>query len=271
MLSYHSASLSQALLILYALFDTILVDIGAIPLAVLLIASFCTSMIHGATGIAGGFLLAAVAAPILGVQAIVPVLSITLLISHGARAILNFKQFDQYAFLHIVFPALPFIVVAAFVYGRLSNQTIAFVLGSVVLLSIPLRRSAKKWKLTPSKPILWLSGGIYGSISGVAIGPGMLLMPILFSLGMKREAFVATLAAIALSTNLVRASVYGFADLLSPPIFLLGVLVGLATIPGTWIGRSILRSMSNEKHVVVVEWLVIVGGLNFFWMAYSHF
>jgi len=73
--------------------DLIFNDIGVLALLILLLASFITSMVHGATGIAGGFLLAAVAAPILDLQLVVPVLSITLLISHGSRALFNIRQF----------------------------------------------------------------------------------------------------------------------------------------------------------------------------------
>ena len=248
--------------------DIIITDISALQLTILLIASLITSMVHGATGIAGGFLLAAAAAPILGLQVVVPVLSITLLISHGARALFNIKQFDKQTYWQVMVPAVPFIIVAALIYGRMSNTSIALILGTVVLLSIPLRRSAKAWKIKTSKPMLNVAGAIYGTISGVAIGPGMLLMPVLLGVGMNRQAFVATLAAIALTTNIVRSAVYGAADLLSPQTLLLGILMGLATIPGAWLGRGILRRMTDEKHIFVVEWLVVLGGLNFYWMAY---
>ena len=246
----------------------IIAEIGVIPLLILLVASFITSMIHGATGIAGGFLLAAVAAPIMGLQNVVPVLSITLLISHGSRALFNARQFDKQTYFRVMLPAIPFIIVAALTYGRLSNFAIAFLLGSVVLLSIPMRRWANKLKIKTSNKMLMGAGAVYGTISGVAIGPGMLLMPVLLGVGMNREAFVATLAAIALTTNLIRASVYGSADILSADTFLLGVLVGLATIPGTWLGRGILRRMTDARHIAVVEWLIVLGGLNFYWMAY---
>lgn len=245
-----------------------LVDVGTAALALLLFTSFVTSMVHGATGIAGGFLLAAVAAPILGLQNIVPILSIALLISHSARAILNIRQFDVRSYCWVVIPSIPFIILAAMTYGRLSSITIALALGTVVLLSIPLRRLAKTWQIKTTNPMLMVAGTIYGSISGIAIGPGMLLMPVLLGVGMKREAFVATLAAIALTTNIVRTSVYGVSDLLSAQNLTLGLLIGLATIPGAWVGRGILRRMTDERHILVVEWLVVLGGLNFFWMAY---
>lgn len=225
-------------------------------------------MIHGATGIAGGFLLAAVAAPILGLHNVVPILSITLLISHGSRAFFNANKIDKRALLLVMIPAIPCIAITALAYGRMSGAAIAFLLGTVVLLSIPLRRWTKKLEIKTSKPMLAGAGAVYGSISGMAIGPGMLLMPVLMGTGMKREAFVATLAVIALSTNLVRSSIYGFTEILNPTTFLLGILMGLVTIPGTWIGRGFLRSMTDARHITLVEWLVVLGGLNFYWMAY---
>lgn len=246
----------------------ILASIGLLPLLLLLLTSFFTSMIHGATGIAGGFLLAAVAAPILGLHNVVPVLSITLLISHGARAFFNSNKIDKQALLLVMLPAMPCIAITAFAYGRMSGAMIAFLLGTVVLLSIPLRRWTKKLEIKTSNRMLAGAGAIYGSISGMAIGPGMLLMPVLMGTGMNREAFVATLAAIALSTNLVRASIYGLTDILDPTAFLLGILIGLVTIPGAWVGRGFLRRMTDARHITIVEWLVVLGGLNFYWMAY---
>jgi len=245
-------------------------DIGVLSLAMLIFASFLTSMVHGATGIAGGFLLAAVAAPFLGLQSLVPVLSITLLISHSARAFFNFTQIDWQAYVRLVIPAVPFIIAASLIYGRLSNASIALLLGTIVLLSIPIRRWAKSSNIRTTNPMLTVAGFIYGAISGVSIGPGMLLMPVLLGYGLNRQAFVATLAAIALTTNVVRGTVYGLSDLLNSQTVLLGMLLGLATIPGTWIGRGVLRRLTDAKHIVLVECLLVLGGLNFFWMAYRY-
>lgn len=245
-------------------------DIGVLSLIILLLTAFFTSMVHGATGIAGGFLLAAVAAPILGLNMVVPVLSITLLISHGSRAFFNIKEIDWQAYVRLIVPAVPFIIAAALIYGRLSNAIIAFLLGTIVLLSIPLRRWAKSSEIRTTNPMLLVAGCIYGGVSGLSIGPGMLLMPVLLGLGMSRQAFVATLAAIALTTNIVRGGVYGMADLLNTQSVMLGILLGLATIPGTWIGRGVLRRMTDARHIMLVECLLVLGGLNFFWLAYRQ-
>lgn len=249
--------------------NLLLQDIGWLALVYLLLVAFATSMIHGATGIAGGFLLAVAAAPILGIKAIVPVLSITMLISHGSRAIFNLSAFNKPAFVRVVVPAFPCVIGAALIYGKLSSAMIAFLLGGVVLLSVPLRRwtSAREIKTTPR--MLCGTGAIYGMIAGAAIGPGTLLAPVLLGLGIGREAFVATLAAIALTTNITRTVIYGFSDLLNEPSIILGILTGIATIPGAWIGRSILRKLTDKRHALVLEWLLVLGGINFFWAGYK--
>lgn len=242
-------------------------DLGAGAIAVLLIVAFVTSMIHGATGIAGGFLLTAAAAPIIGFKLVVPVLSITLLISHSSRALLNLADVDFATYRRIALPAVPAIMLTAWIYGKLSSVVIAFMLGSVVLASIPIRRWCAARKLQPGTKLVTAAAITYGGIAGASIGPGMLLAPVMLGMGLTPTAFVATLATIALTTNLVRSSIYGFSDLLHWPYLALGIMIGLATIPGNWLGRAVLRKITNERHTRLVEWLVILGGLNFFWLG----
>lgn len=242
---------------------------GWMALAFLLVAAFLTSMIHGATGIAGGFLLAVAATPILGVKAVVPVLSITLLISHGSRAVFNLADFNKQAFVSVIVPAFPFIIAAALIYGKLSSAVIAFLLGTVVLLSIPLQRWTNARQIKTTQNMLYGTGAVYGAIAGAAIGPGTILAPVLLGLGIGRQAFVATLAAIALTTNITRSIIYGVSDLLTQPYILLGIMAGVATIPGAWIGRSILRKLTDKRHARLLEWLLVLGGINFFWVGYK--
>jgi len=231
------------------------------------VLALVTSTIHGATGVAGGFLLTAAIAPIIGVEPIVPVISVALLISHGARALFNLKDIDWPALWAISVPAVPCIIGMAFLYGKMSSPMIATVLGLVILASVPLRRWAKSRQITATKGTLSGVGMIYGGLSGVAIGPGMLLVPFMLGYGLSRHAFVATLAVIALITNIARVGVYGSGDLLNMEYLTLGLLIGIVTIPGNWLGRSMLRGMTNEHHTSVVDVLAVVGALNFFWLA----
>ncbi|MEP1442387.1 MAG: sulfite exporter TauE/SafE family protein [Hyphomicrobiales bacterium] len=231
------------------------------------LVALITSSVHGATGVAGGFLLSAALAPIIGVAPIIPVVSVSLLISHSARALLNAKDFEKSAFFAVSIPALPCIIIMALVYGRMSSSLIALILGCVILISIPLRRWAKAREIKTSRTMLSSVSVVYGTLSGVSIGPGMLLVPFMLGYGLRKEQFVATLAVIALLTNITRVGVFGSTNLLSSEFILIGILCGLITIPGNWIGRTFLRRMTNDNHAGLVDVLTVLGALNFFWLS----
>lgn len=241
-------------------FDTWTIALGAV-------LAFVTATIHGATGVAGGWLLTAALAPVIGVAPIVPVISVALLISHASRATMNFAHFDRTAFLSICLPAVPCIAIMAFVYGRMSSSLIAVVLGTVILVAVPLRHWTEARQIRASQRTLVGVGAVYGTLSGVSIGPGMLLVPFMLGYGLSRQAFVATLAGIALIANLTRTTVFGSTDLLTWDLFLYGAFIGLMTIPGNWFGRIALRRMTNKHHGRLVDGLTIVGALNFYWLA----
>lgn len=246
---------------------TLIEQLGWPTICLICFAALVTSSIHGATGVAGGFLLSAALAPIIGVKPIVPVLSVALLISHITRALLNFKDFDRKAFLYITVPAFPCIIGGALLYSKMSAEMIAVFLGLVILISIPIRHWARTKEIKVGKFGLNAAGLVYGGLSGASIGSGMLLVPFMLGYGLNKHAFVGTLAVIALTTNVIRVSVFGSADLLVGNYLPLGIFIGLVTIPGNWFGRSVLRRISNEKHGRFVDVLSVFGALNFFWLA----
>lgn len=246
---------------------TLFADLSLPVLFVIAFAALVTSSIHGATGVAGGFLMTVVLALIIGVKPVIPIMSVALLISHSSRAILNFGDFNKTAFFAVIVPAVPCIILAAFLYGRMSSSLIAAVLGSLVLFSIPLRRWAQAREIKASKRTLNSVGTVYGFLSGVSIGPGMLLIPFMLGYGLAKEAFVATLAAIALVTNITRLSVFNSTDLLDTRYLVLGIIVGVLTIPGNWLGRKVLRKMTSQNHTNLVDVLTVIGAMNFFWLA----
>ena len=243
-------------------------DIGVWTFLIILVAGLVTSAIHGASGVAGGFLMAAALAPLIGVRPVLPVLSVALLVSHSTRALLNIGDFDRKAFTAVVVSSVPAIILAAIAYGRASTTIIATVFAVVIVLSIPLRRIATRRNIRATEKSLAGAGVVYGLISGMAIGPGMLLVPFLLGYGLSRQAFVATLAVIALTTNLTRVAVFGGTHLLNWNYLALGLVVGLITIPGNWLGRWILRRMSNERHAGIVDILTVIGAMNFLWLAW---
>ena len=242
-------------------------EFGMWTLIVVAFAAIITSSIHGAVGVAGGFLMTAALAQLIGVRPVIPVMSIALIVSHGSRSLLNVGDFNPRAFVAIMLTAMPMIVIGAFVYGVLPVTTIALVLGIVILLSIPLRHWARSRQIKAGERTLNTVGGVYGLLAGASIGSAMILTPFMLGYGLTKEAFVATMAVIALSTNASRIVVFGGTQLLDTHYVLLGLLIGALMIPGNWIGRTFLRRMATATHSRLVDGFAVIGGANFLYLA----
>jgi uncharacterized membrane protein YfcA len=245
---------------------SLLSSFSSLEITIIILGTLVTSYIHGATGLAGGILLAAILAPIIGVKALVPVLSVTLLISHLSRAWINKRDFNSVVYLLIVVPAVPALIISTNIYTSLNAAWISGILGTVVLISIPYRHWAAGKRIKTRKSALSVAGFIHGSLTGVSIGPGMLLVPLIFGYGLSKEAFVATFAAIAVTVNITRVSSFSFLGELPGDFLLLGFLTGLLTIPGNLLGRMSLRRMTIARHGFFVDVLTLIAGLHFLWI-----
>lgn len=242
-------------------------DYGWATLAAIALAAVVTSSIHGAIGVAGGLLMTAILALLIGVRASVPVMSIALVISHGSRSLIFLPSFDWRAFAVVMAAAAPFIALTGYVYAALPVGTLAAVLAIIVFTTIPLRHWAATRKIRAGPGTLGAAGAVYGFFAGASFGSAAILSPFLLGYGLVKEAFVATMAGIALSTNAVRVAVFGTVDLMTAQFALLGLLVGIIMIPGNYIGRTILRRLSIGQHGALVDVMAALGGLNFLYLA----
>ena len=234
-----------------------------------MLIAFITACISGVTGVAGGLLPAIFLTPIVGITTIMPILGVMLTIGSFSRSWVNRVDFHSEVFFRITLPALPMVVVGGLTYAQLEANAIALLLSSVVLISIPLRRWAKSKSVKTSPLTLSCIGGVFGFLAGSAVGPGMLLIPFMLGYGLSRTSFVATMAVIATLTNATRVVTYGSVGLMTQEIILVGLLAGVATLPGNIIGRRFLRGMNNNSHGILVDIMTVIGGINFIWIGLS--
>lgn len=250
--------------------DALVAEFGVPTLVAIAIAGFVTSSIHGAVGVAGGMLMTGILALLVGVRASVPIMSIALIFSHGARSLMNLPHIHFRAFGAVMLGALPFIVLTSLIYTILPVNILAGVLAAIIFTSIPMRHWARSRNIQAGYPSLVSIGAVYGFFAGAAIGSATVLSPFLLGFGLVKELFVATMAMISLSTNVVRIGVFSGADIVTSEYALLGLLVGLIMIPGNWVGRAVLRRLTIRRHGQLVDLLAAIGGLNFVYLAVTN-
>ncbi|MGA1741667.1 MAG: sulfite exporter TauE/SafE family protein [Pseudohongiellaceae bacterium] len=245
--------------------------LGNDPWLLLLIVAvaFFAGIVHGAIGMVGGLLMTGVLAHFIGIKITVPVITCALIFSHLSRGYMLRKDIDFWAVRHVLLFGLPTVVLGSVIFGYLSPRIIALVFGSVLTISLPIKYWARSHSIKTGPKLLAGAAVVWGGLAGNVIGPGFFLAPFLLGTGMNRLTFVGTLATITLVMNLIKISVFGFTDLLTPELLILGIIAGISTIPGNFLGQKILRKMTDGIHGKIVDTMTIALVANFFYLAFS--
>jgi uncharacterized membrane protein YfcA len=237
----------------------VLISLGAVALL--------TGFLHGASGLAGGIVMASVLAHFVGIKAAVPAMTAALICSHLSRAIIYSKDTDWAIVKRVLLFGGPMIVVGALVFSRISATTIAVVFALFLASSFPVRYWAEAHEIRTGPKLLAGASMLWGLLAGNVIGPGFFLAPFLLGTGMSRLTFVGTLASVTLVMNMLKLAVFGVTDLVSQELLVLGVAIGLLTIPGNWAGRAVLRRATDRHHRAAVDILTILMIMNFIYLA----
>lgn len=239
-----------------------LADVSLGQLVAVAAAAFALSVVGGLTGYGVGLILPAVIAPIVGVAAVVPVMSVAMFLTNASRVAAFRHHLNPRAVGAVMLTALPAALVGAQVYTRLPERVIALLLGGFLVLSVPLGRWMKRRRFRLGPRGLSAVGAGYGLLAGGMTGTGLILIAALMAAGVEGAALVATDAAVSVTINLLKMIVFGRAAALDLELLIAGVLIGACTVPGAFVARRLLRLVPMHVHVWVMEALVVAGGLS---------
>ncbi len=241
----------------------VLLQFDAVTLGLIVAAAFATAVFHSVAGFAGGLLLAVCLAPILGVKVVVPVVAVAVMVSNVTRVWVFRHAIDWRVYRAIMITALPGIVIGAVIYSALPVAAIAAILGTFLILTVPLRRALAALDIHVGLRGLSAAGCGFGLISGTTIGAGLILVPFLLGAGLAGERLIAIIAVVGFTLNLTKTIVFGSTALLDLELLFTGLLIGLCTIPGAFAGRWIVRRTPIRVHTLILEGLIFIGGLYF--------
>ena len=206
-------------------------------------------------------MLAVMLAPLLGVKETVPVVATALIISNVARIWAFRRSVAIKEYLAVFLTGLPFIVLSAYIYVSLPVGVVGVVLGLFLLVSIPLNRTLKKKRGESRAQRSGSRWDPYGIVSGSTFGAAVMLAPFLIGAGLAGETMIGTIAMLGFSLNVTKTIVFGMSPLLTNDLMVTGILVGLCTMPGAYVGRWLVRNTSVRVHSQFMEVFIACGGL----------
>lgn len=245
--------------------DVALASLDLTTILVGALVCFLAAALGGVAGMGSGMIVTLFITPIIGPKAVIPVISVLMVINNASRVWFYRDALVPSRIGLIAGVAIPMSYLGAQIYVRLDGAIIQAMLGAILIASIPLRRWMAGREMTPGTGQVVVVSGVFGFLSSLIVGAGMLVIPMLMGFGLVGPALLATDAAIAVLVNVAKVAFFGSLDALSMPLFLLALAMGLFTIPGTWAGTWIVRRTSVRVHTNFIEALIFLGGVSLIW------
>jgi uncharacterized protein len=242
--------------------------LDAPTLAAVAALAVVAATISGMSGFGTGVILTAALVPLIGVKAVIPVLAVAGVIINAGRFWFYRHHLDRRMLALVLAASLPFLVLGTWIYSILDARSLSIVLGLAVIASVPVRRIFHAKKMTLGPVGVAAGSGVFGLAAGVATGAGVILVSLLLGAGLVTPAVLATDAMVSIILDICKAALFQRFDLLNTEAFFTGVVIGLASIPGSAIAAWLVSRMGAKLHVVFMEILILFGGGSMLWHAF---
>jgi uncharacterized membrane protein YfcA len=242
--------------------------LDAPTLAVVAALALGAAVISGIGGFGTGVILAAALAPLIGIKAVIPVLAVAGIIINAGRFWFYRASLQRRTLALVLAVSLPFLVLGTWIYSVLDVRVLGTVLGLVVMASVPLRRFLHRRKIILNSKGLAIGSGVFGLATGIATGTGVIMVSLLLGAGLAGPAVLATDALVSIALDLCKAALFHRFDLLDAHAFYTGVVIGVATLPGSAVAAWLVTRMHAHLHVLFMEGLILIGGASLLWNSW---
>lgn len=242
-------------------------DVTILHYALVAATAFIASVVGGIAGYGTGLLLPPVLIPIIGAEAVVPVIGLSALFTNGSRLVAFREHLDLRRALLVSAWALPTTVLGAYGYTRLSGPAATILIGAVLVVLVPARRLlARRHGHLGDAGLIAASGG-YGLLVGGTAGSGVFLIAMLLASGLSGMAVIATDAAISLPVGIVKTAVFLWQGALSASSIVMALLIGACAVPGAFLARRLTVGLSLAAHARILDGVVVLGGVLVIWQG----
>jgi len=230
-------------------------------LVLVAVTAFGAQVVGGLAGYGTGLLMPLVLIPMIGAEAVVPIISVSSILTNVTRAVVFRESLDVRRAAIIAVAALPTTIVGAWCYTLLSSRGATIVIAGVLLSVVVIRRRLAALDIRIGSAGTAVAGAAYGFVTGGSTGVGVILLSILMASGLTGTQVIATDALVTIALGIAKSGVFAAAGALSGDILLIAVLIGLMATPGTMLARHLASRFSVKVHDLMIEAAVIVGGL----------
>ena len=245
-----------------------MVDANILQFVLVCGMAFLASVLSGLSGYGAGLILPVFIATLVGIENVIPVMSVVVLLNNGGRVVAFWRSIDWNHVRHILAFGLPACAAGAYGYTLLGSQWISFLLGVFLLVSIPLRKVLTRFRFQFSNAGERGAGALFGFINGGMTGTGIFLISILLSAGIEGTVLIATDAVVSAVMGAVKIVLFSSFSMLNLELAVTGLLIGLCTLPGAFVARRLMNYIPAWIHVRMMELVIFLGATVLIWRAF---
>jgi uncharacterized membrane protein YfcA len=236
-------------------------NISLPQLALIAAMSLVASVVGGVAGYGTGALLPLVLVPIIGAEPVVPILSLSALLTNMSRSA-AFRHFvDRRRALIVLIAAVPTCALGAWGYTRLSGTGALIVIGTMLMASVPLRRLLRRRGIKLTDRSLAATAFAWGPLAGGTVGAGIILLSLLMAAGLEGAAVVATDAVISIGIGIAKFATFGLAGAVTMQVIAVALLIGGIALPGAFLAKALVERLPVHLHTVLLDAIVAGGGV----------
>jgi uncharacterized membrane protein YfcA len=238
-----------------------LADLSVFELLLIAGMAIVASVIGGVAGYGTGALMPLVLVPIVGAEPVVPIIAISALFTNSSRSAAFWKVIDWRRAAIIAACALPTTMLGAWGYTMLTGPGAMLVIGSMLVLTVPLRRLSRRHGLTLGEGGLAAASVAWGFVVGGTSGAGIILLSLLMAVGLQGAAVIATDAAISVMIGIAKIGVFGVFGAVTAKVVAVALLIGVVAFPGAFLAKALVERLPVHVHTAILDAVVIGGGL----------
>jgi len=218
------------------------------------------SLLGGVAGYGTGALMPLVLVPMVGAETVVPIIAIAALLTNTGRMMAYLPLVAWRRARLVLCGAIPPCLVSAYGYTLLTGKGAQLVIGTMLMLTVPLRYALRRRSVVLNDRGLLLGSIGYGALVGGTVGSGVVLLSLLMATGMESAAVIGTDAMLSIAIGFARLIVFGLAGVVTAKVLAFALLIGGVAFPGAFLARAFVAKLPIHVHTAILDGVVLLGG-----------
>jgi uncharacterized membrane protein YfcA len=237
--------------------------------AVLGVLGFLAGIFGGVIGFGTAIILMPALVYFYGPVQSIPVMAIIATVANISRIFLWWRLIDWKVCFVYSLTAIPAVVLGANTIVALNATLVQVILGTFLILLIPIRRWMRQQNFTLQLWHMALVGAFIGYLTGIVATTGAINTPFFLAYGLSKGAFLGTEAASTLSILFTKGIVFHGLGLLDSTAIIQGLLIGSSVLVGSIFSKRIILTLSERQFLQLMELVMLVSGVLIIAMAFK--